>query len=261
MSRLVFAFLFLSIIFGCSFAQERLNADQQGIRQMVTAQELALPVDPAPQIPMAQSQLNHVRPPEWQADWFPVNWEMEKIEKGIVTDTIFIHHTAWQTNAGWQMLSDEQKKRLYDARYASADKDPFVQGQPAHSGHYRFVDGKLVEVFYAYHWIVRENGKVERLLDDKYVGWHAGNWAENLRSLAIVFDGDYSKKPPPKKALKAAAKLIREYVKDYPTITRLKAHQDVRKTECPGEWYHAKDKHGVTGRDRLLKLAKVQLSE
>ncbi len=199
--------------------------------------------------------------PEWQANWFPINWEAEKIEKQIVTDTIFIHHTAWEPNATWQRLSEEQKKRLYDARYAIADKDPFVQGEPSHSGHYRLVDGKLVEVFYAYHWIVRQDGKVERLLDDREVGWHAGNWAENMRSVGIVFDGDYSKKPPPKKALKAAAKLIQQYVQQYPTITRLKAHQDVRKTECPGAWYHAADKHGQTGRDRLLKYAKLILSE
>lgn len=201
------------------------------------------------------------RPPEWQANWYPINWDAEKIEKKIVTDTIFIHHTAWEPNATWQRLSEEQKKRLYDARYSIDDKDPFVQGQPSHSGHYRYVDGKLVEVFYAYHWIVRQDGKTERLLDDREVGWHAGKWAENMRSVGIVFDGDYSKKSPSEKAMKAAAQIIRQYIQQYPTITRLKAHQDVRKTECPGEWYHAKDKHGKTGRDRLLKYAKVSLSE
>ncbi len=204
------------------------------------------------------------RPPEWQADWYRINWEAEKIEKGIVTDTIFVHYTAWEPGATWQRLSDEQKKSLYEARYRIADKDPFVQGQPPHSSHYRFVDGKLVEIFYAYHWLVRENGKVERLLDDREVGWHAGGpkgWEWNMRSVAIVLDGDYSKKPPPKKMLKAVAKLIQQYVKQYPTITRLKAHYDVRKTECPGPWYREKDKHGRTGRDRLLKMAKVSLSE
>ncbi len=226
MNDFVFALVCLPVLIGCAYAQ-------------------------SPQ-----------RRPEWQANWYPINWEAEKIEKQIVTDTIYIHHTAWKTNATWQELSAEQKKRLYDARYAIADKDPFVQGETPHSGHYRYIDGKLAEVFYAYHWIVRENGKVERLLDDREVGWHAGNWAENMRSVAIVFDGDYSKKPPPKKALKAVAKLIRQYVRQYPTITRLKGHQDARKnTECPGAWYHAMDKRGKTGRDRLLKYAKLSLSE
>ena len=81
------------------------------------------------------------RQPEWEANWYPINWEAEKIEKGITTDTIFIHHTAWEPDATWQRMSDEQKKRLYDARYGIANKDPFVQGQPSHSGHYRYVDG------------------------------------------------------------------------------------------------------------------------
>jgi hypothetical protein len=201
------------------------------------------------------------RPAEWQANWYQVNWEAEKIEKSIVTDTIFIHHTAWTPNASWQRLSEEQKKRLYDARYNITDPDPMVKGQATHSGHYRLVEGKLVEVFYAYNWIVRNNGKVERLLEDREVGWNAGNWAENMRSVSIVFDGDYSKNPPPKKAIKAAAKLIRRYVEQYPTIYRLKAHYDVRKTECPGLWYKEKDKRGKTGRDRLMKLANVSLSE
>lgn len=214
-------------------------------------------------IPAAEQQPSLRQPPEWQANWYPINWEAEKIEKSIATDTVFIHHTAWEPNATWQRLSEEQKKRLYDTRYVIADKDPFVQGQASHSGHYRYVDGKLVEVFYGYHVMVRENGEIVWLLDPKYVGWHAGGpqgWDWNMRSLAIVLDGDFSKKAPPKKMLKAAAKILAQWCKEYP-ITKLKAHYDVRQTECPGPWYREKDKHGNTGRDRLMAMAHVNLSE
>lgn len=180
--------------------------------------------------------------------------EVEKKEKGIVTDTIFIHHTEWKPNASWRFLSDAQKKRLYGSGFFS-----WLLPKP-HSGHYRMVNGKRVEVFYAYHWIVRNDGRVERLLNDDEVGWHSGSRDDNLRSIAIVFDGDFRKRSPSDKALRAAAKLIREYAERNPRITYLKAHHDVCGKECPGSWFYAKDKRGKTGRQKLLALSKADLS-
>jgi N-acetylmuramoyl-L-alanine amidase len=200
--------------------------------------------------------------PKWSANWYQVNWEREKFEKKIPTDTIYIHHTAWTPGATWQRLSEEQKKRLYEARYNIADPDPLVKGQEPYSGHFRYDDkGVLVEVFYAYHYWVRADGKLaERLLQDTEVGWHAGNWDENMRSLAIVFDGDYSGAWPSDAALQMAAGQIAEYCRRFP-IKRLRGHYDARKgTECPGKWFDEKGPDGLTGREKLLKLAGVQLA-
>lgn len=179
--------------------------------------------------------------------------EVEKKVKGIVTDTIFIHHTEWKPNASWRFLSDAQKKRLYGSWLFS-----WFRPTP-HSGHYRMVNGRQVEVFYAYHWIVRSDGRVERLLNDDEVGWHSGCRDDNLRSVAIVFDGDFRKHPPSDKALRSAAMLIREYTESNPQIVHLKAHHDVCGKECPGSWFYVKDKRGRTGRQKLLALAKVDL--
>lgn len=199
------------------------------------------------------------RPPEWKANWYQVNWEREKFEQRIPTDTIYIHHTSWPSGTTWQYLSDQQFKRLYVARYQSTDPDPMVKGREPYSGHFRYDEnGGLVQVFYAYHWLVRENGAAERLLEDTEVGWHSGNWDENMRSVAICFDGDYANLAPPEAVLKVAAGLIAEYCRKMP-IKRLRAHYQARKTECPGKWFDEKGPDGLTGRERLLKLAGVML--
>ncbi len=200
--------------------------------------------------------------PEWLANWSQVNWEMEKIEKGIVTDTIFIHHTGLPSGATWQQLSAIQLKNIYEKRYASGDLDPYVKGLKPWSGHFRYDDkGKLVEVFYAYHWIVRQDGTVEELLPVNQVGWHAANWDENMRSLAIVLDGDFSKENPPNVMLEAVAKLMADTAKKFP-LKRLKAHRDTKATECPGDWYFKRwGRARNTGREKLLYLSKLELSD
>lgn len=202
------------------------------------------------------------RLPPWTADWYRLYWEAMKQEKGIATDTIVIHHTALPPGITWQELSKLQREQVYAKRFGSTDPDPYVLGLPAYSGHFRLVDGKLVQVFYAYHWLVREDGTVERLLADTDVGWHAGNWDWNLRSLGICFDGDYSKTPPSDAAMHACGVLIAEYADLFP-LRYLKGHNEVRKepTECPGSWFLEKGADGLTGRERLLGLASVDLPD
>jgi N-acetyl-anhydromuramyl-L-alanine amidase AmpD len=71
-------------------------------------------------------------------------------------------------------------------------------------------------------------------LDDSYIGWHAGNWEINRRSVGIALVGDYSDQDPSDKVLKVCAEII----KGYKGIGagRIYGHKDISKTPtiCPG---------------------------
>jgi hypothetical protein len=197
------------------------------------------------------------------ANWFQVDWEREKVEKGIVTDTLVIHHTAMAPGMTWQQLSELQLKNVYMPRYTCDCDDPVVRGQPPHSGHYRLIKGRLQEVFYAYHFIIRQNGSMEALLGVHEVGWHAGNWDVNLRSVAICFDGDFSTARPPESALIACAGLMNGLAKSHP-IQYLMGHYEAMaegKTACPGSWLRTTGSDGMTGKAKLLDMANLELSD
>jgi|GEM_PF-2098109 len=51
-------------------------------------------------------------------------------------------------------------------------------------------------VFCAYHWLVYMDGTMERLLQDNEVGWHAGKWDVNCKSVAICLDDDFENLAP-----------------------------------------------------------------
>jgi len=125
-----------------------------------------------------------------------------------------------------------------------------IGGRPVYSGHERGGN----QVFYGYHWLVRQNGTVESLLRDTAIGWHAGNWEVNCRSVAICFDADLQNDQPTEAALHAAVEVI---VGNYPQITSagIIGHKDVQsavKTDCPGRLF------GAGWGDELRKLVATQ---
>jgi hypothetical protein len=74
-------------------------------------------------------------------------------------------------------------------------------------------------------------------LEDGEIGWQAGNWNINCRSVAICFDGDYENGRPSDIELQAAARLIARH---YPGIPkeRLFGHREVNlKTTCPSNLF------------------------
>ena len=74
----------------------------------------------------------------------------------------------------------------------------------------------------------------KRLLNDDEIGWHAGNWDTNCRSIAICLDNDYSKSEPTDLVLKSMTNLIK---RKYPQIKarNIVGHCEINpKTECPG---------------------------
>ncbi|MGH7195851.1 MAG: peptidoglycan recognition protein family protein [Candidatus Saccharimonadales bacterium] len=150
-------------------------------------------------------------------------------------DTIVIHHSKNRDGLSLARLNAMHLLIIYGTYYAkpSDEREKHFTGQPVWSGHFY----KNQQVFWGYHWLVKTSGQAEQILDDKYVGWHAGNWDINTRSIGICIDDDLSEKAPSPESLKAVAKIIKNryaFVKPAKII----GHKDANpKTACPGKLF------------------------
>jgi hypothetical protein len=178
--------------------------------------------------------------PDRADGWF-IDWDAERKP----FDLIVIHHSATAPNITAESISASIKERLYIPRYRSEDRDPYVRGLPVHSGH--VINGK--ETFIPYHHLVYPDGKITtelRALQGRgnvtwyvdQVGWHAGNWDVNCRSIAICLTGDFTGEEPPEKQVKATLKLI-DYYRTYNGKLDVKPHGHFKNTACPGKAWDA----------------------
>jgi N-acetylmuramoyl-L-alanine amidase len=162
-------------------------------------------------------------------------------------DTVVIHHTEEDPGMSLGKLSAIGLVRQYGFEYLGKDvSGNRVGGKPVWSGHFR--EGKMV--FFAYHWLIRPDGRAERLLEDAYIGWHAGNWEVNTRSVGIALSGNYEETIPPLAQIEAAAKVIRE---NYPWASIL-GHREVRQEAsltCPGAYFLTTWKETLSRRAQL----------
>jgi hypothetical protein len=157
------------------------------------------------------------------------NWDTAR--KSI--DTIIIHHTKGEPGLTPELLSAIELVRLYAMYYYNPYDGEDVKGKPISSGHVR--DGK--QVFYPYHWIIRGDGTPERLLEDQEVGWQAGNWEMNCRSVAIVLDNNYENSKPSEIEIESISKVITRYYSNVPK-ERILGHCEVKPaTTCPGNLF------------------------
>ena len=143
-------------------------------------------------------------------------------------DTIILHHTSNPEGLSRDRLSAIELIRLYAPAYAKRKKR-----EPIYSDHVR--DGK--QVFWPYHWLIRADGTCERLLNDHEIGWQAGDWDINCRSVAICIDDNHQHSVPDKNELKTIAELIRN---NYPQVSkeRIFGHREVNpKTTCPSDLF------------------------
>jgi hypothetical protein len=161
-------------------------------------------------------------------------------------DTAVIHHTKNPAGMTLERLNAIQLLRIY-GRYLtdSADaKEQRLKGQPVWSGH--FYNDQ--QVFWGYHWLVRSDGSSEHILKDEYIGWHAGNWEVNTRSVGICIDDDLSNKEPNQAVLKSVAAIIKQY--PGVSLQHTVGHSDVNiHTVCPGHLFH------TSWRQKLCSLA------
>lgn len=161
-------------------------------------------------------------------------------------DTIVIHHTEEDPNITLSRLSAIGFVRQYGQNYLNDNVWGItgLKGQPVWSGHFR--EGKMV--FFAYHWLIRPDGKAERLLDDKYIGRHSMQM--NPRSIGIALSGNYEHSAPPLKQIKAAADTIKSNY-DFVDQHRILGHCEVMEGRtCPG------DEFLTNWKKTLLSLAK-----
>lgn len=159
--------------------------------------------------------------PDWDKERSPV-------------DTVVIHHTKNSSGMTWERLNAIHLVRLYAGYYLHPrEHEKQMTGKPLWSGHFRGDQ----QVFYAYHWLVRRNGDTERLLADTEIGWHAGDWDVNRRSVAICLDDDLEGSEPSHAALVAIARLAREH---YGNVSRanIYGHREINpNTACPGDLF------------------------
>ena len=147
-------------------------------------------------------------------------------------DTIVLHHTEEDPLIPLAKLNAIGLLRQYGFQYLENNVlGRAVRGEPVWSGHFR----QSRMVFFAYHWLIRPDGTCERLLEDHALGWHAGNWEINTRSIGIALSGNYEHTTPPAAQLTATAQLIRAH---YPFVapTRIFGHRELRpELTCPGD--------------------------
>ncbi len=164
------------------------------------------------QIPLAESG------PNLDAERQPIN-------------AVIVHHTEEDPDIALDRLSAIGFVRQYAQKYLEDDVygHTGLRGQPIWSGHFR--DGKMV--FFAYHWLIRPDGKAERLLDDIYIARHAVQ--HNPNTIGIAFSGNYEHSTPPIEQIEAAAQTIRNYY-SFVDVGRILGHREVMQGRtCPGD--------------------------
>jgi hypothetical protein len=178
--------------------------------------------------------------------------ELPDADRGrMPIDMVVIHHTGNPPGLRSTRLSAIELIRLYGPYFAgSKSKNATgLRGRPIASGHVR--NGN--QVFWPYHWIVRGDGRAEQLLYDSEIGWHAGNWDINCRSVGVVLDGDYQQNPPSNVELQGIAALIKSHYAHVP-LARVVGHREVNpKTVCPSDLF-LDNTHGRGWKENLLEL-------
>ena len=168
----------------------------------------------------------------------------------LPVNTIVIHHTSAKPGYTLSYLNATHMLNIYAPYFAhpTIDGEKDLKGKALWSGHFK--DGK--PVFWGYHWLMRMDGTFERLLEDNQLGWHAGNWEINRRSVGICLDNNYDKQDPADDILQKLAAHIKAH---YPNIgsQNIIGHREARQgTVCPGA--HFLDGWKPVLQDHLAKL-------
>ncbi len=130
-----------------------------------------------------------------------------KPESEEIIDTVVIHHTATSPELTYDELNGIHLLRLYVPLFRKGVfKGPDGGFLPVSSGH----KYKGKETFVGYHHVVRSDGSAEQLLDDRYVGFHAGHYATNCRSFGIAIIGDLTDQRPTRESVETVKALIKQ---------------------------------------------------
>lgn len=151
----------------------------------------------------------------------------------LPVDTIVIHHTSNQPGYKLSYMNAVHLLNIYAPYFMNPTvrEERDLKSTAIWSGHIK--DGK--PSFLAYHWFMRMDGSFERLLEDEELGWHAGNWEINKRSIGICLDNNYENKDPIDDILRKLATHIKKHYKAV-NPQNIIGHSEARDgTTCPGK--------------------------
>jgi N-acetyl-anhydromuramyl-L-alanine amidase AmpD len=91
-------------------------------------------------------------------------------------------------------------------------------------------------LYTAYHYCIDKKGEVHHTRPVDEVGYHAGSWWHNLRSIGICLQGDFTKESPEYAQRHALSELIKQLMSDYGIERKnVLPHRAVKaSTQCPG---------------------------
>lgn len=128
-------------------------------------------------------------------------------------DTIVIHHSDtkrdWDLGTALNAINNSHKDRLHKE----------LNG----NGHH-----------VAYHYLIAGGGKILYTRPEDEVGYHAGHWTTNRKSIGVCFLGKFEEEKPNPQQLTAARQLIRE-IKCRHKIKNIAGHRTFKPTKCPGK--------------------------
>lgn len=163
---------------------------------------------------------------------------------------VVIHHSSRENGISLASLNALHLLNLYVPVYQNI-RNPVLDSagrhQPIYSEHFNELGE---QVFYGYHWKVDQDGNATRLLNDEAIGWHAGNWEINKRSVGICIDDDLEHKSPTDASIESVAQILKDHYQQLEiTGSTVIGHNEASKTACPGDEFLGGWKN------RLLEIA------
>jgi hypothetical protein len=103
----------------------------------------------------------------------------------------------------------------------------------------------------AYHYVVRQDGTIERGRPEKWIGGHTEG--HNWHTIGICFAGSYMAAEPRPVQLSAGAALVRDILARWGALD-IKPHRDLGSTDCPGNkfpWVKFMDLCSKGGKEKV----------
>lgn len=129
-------------------------------------------------------------------------------------------------------LSKEQENKLKRRKYE--DITAIVLHHSAGRGTIQNVDRMHRERGYAcigYHYYITRDGEVYNGRPVEYIGAHAKG--HNKNTIGICLEGNFIKDKPTDKQIGVLALVVKNLMKNIPTIKTIYNHKDLCKTLCP----------------------------
>ncbi|MBO8158483.1 peptidoglycan recognition family protein [Thermosyntropha sp.] len=102
-----------------------------------------------------------------------------------------------------------------------------------------------------YHYLVRQDGTIERGRPENTIGAHAGSEA-NKDSIGIAVAGNFEIEKPDERQIEALVALIKNIIKRYGNLEIL-GHRDIMPTVCPGKLFPLEEVRKKVKEEDILK--------